>query len=145
MLKIKLLTLIVTSFCFLNSCNDLNSSKQGELSFFMASEKAFDKVINKKSMPLRVDFSKDKSLLNRDYPIELALYKDGKWFYDLPRYGEGTGTWEFKEGKIHLFAKTSLFDMNIDIVSLDEAGESLVIKFRDRFGPKILNVEKQID
>ncbi|CAM9911495.1 unnamed protein product, partial [Chrysoparadoxa australica] len=98
------------------------------------SEDNYSELINDKPMPEVVNLKADKTLLNRDYPIEVALYKDKKWYYDLPRFGEGSGTWEVVDGKIHLFAKTRIFDMHIDVVSLDEVGEKLALKFRDRFG-----------
>jgi hypothetical protein len=126
-------------FC---SCKGVDSESKSELRFFKVSEAKYQEIVNEKPMPKDVNFNIDKSVANRDYPIEVALYNDKKFFYDLPRYGTGQGTWEIVDGKIHLFAETRLFDMHIDIVSLDEEANKLALKFRDRFGPKILSAEK---
>lgn len=140
-MKEKILMALVTLF-LLTSCKGVDGTKTSELRFFKVSEDKYQQIVNDKPMPQDVNLNQDKTLANRDYPIEVALYSDKKWFYDLPRYGTGSGTWEIVDGKIHLFAETRLFDMHIDIVSLDEGAESLALKFRDRFGPKILNAEK---
>lgn len=127
---------------FLGSCKGVDGDSKSELRFFKVSEAKYQTIVNEKPMPNDVNFNLDKSLANRDYPIEVALYNDKKFSYDLPRYGTGKGTWEIVDGKIHLFAETRLFDMHIDIVALDETADKLALKFRDRFGPKVLSAEK---
>jgi hypothetical protein len=83
----------------------------------------------------------DKSILNAEYPFQIALYKDGKFYYDLPNLGDGVGTWKYTSGgKIQLKSKRSLFDMYIDVHGSDEASESLTIQFKDRFGPNTLKM-----
>lgn len=123
------------------SCNPSGDDKS-ELTLFEVQASDFDQVINDKSLPLVPDLTTDKTILNRDYPIEIAIYNDGKWFYDLPNLDTGIGTWEYKNGKIELFAKRDLFDMYIDVVATKEGGAEMAIKFADRFGPKTLKVEK---
>ena len=93
-------------------------------------------------MPDYPNLKSDKTLLNRDYPIEIAIYSDGQWYYDLPNLDTGKGTWSLENGRIKLFAKQRLFDMHIDVVAIEENAKNVVIKFRDRFGPRILNTEK---
>lgn len=118
------------------------SEEKGELRAFKISNQELNPLINKKSMPEVPDFTSDKTLLNREYPIEVALYEDGQWFYDLPNLDTGKGTWKMENGTIKLYASRKLFDMYIDIVATKEGAESLVLKFRDRFGPRVLETEK---
>lgn len=118
------------------------SEEKGELRVFKISNQEMSPLINDKPMPNFPDLTSDKTLLNRDYPIEVALYNDGTWFYDLPNLDTGKGTWKMEGGVIKLFASHTLFDMHIDIVATEEGAKSLVLKFRDRFGPRVLETEK---
>ncbi len=133
--------LLALSMAFFSSCNP-SSDDKSELRLFEVKSSDFDQVINDKPLPAAPNLNQDKTILNRDYPIEIAIYNDGKWYYDLPNLDTGIGTWEFKEGKLKLFAKRSLFDMHIDVVATEEGANTMAIKFSDRFGPKVLNVEK---
>jgi hypothetical protein len=121
---------------------DPTQKDKSELKVFEVKSSDFDHIINDKPLPVDPNINQDKTILNRDYPIEIALYNDGKWYSDLPNLDTGTGTWEYKEGKIELHAERDLFDMKIDIVATEEGGEKMAVKFSDRFGPKVLNVEK---
>lgn len=104
-------------------------------------QEVFSSHINTKVMPEQVNLKQDKSFLNRDYPIEVALYSNGKWFYDLPNLGKGTGTYQYLDGKIQLFASRDLFDINIELLSTDEVGSAFILSFRDRFGRVVLETE----
>ena len=106
-----------------------------------ASEEVFSSHINAKALPTQVNLRQDKTFLNRDYPIEVALYANGQWFYDLPNLGKGRGTYKYVDGKMKLFAERDLFDINIDLASSDEAGSSFTLSFRDRFGKVVLETE----
>lgn len=136
---------LLLSLLSLIGCKGVEEEATSDLRFFQVKEQNFDTYINDKPMPDDVDLTRDKTLLNRDYPIEVSLYKDGKFYYDLPNLGSGRGTYEFVDGKIHLFAKERLFDMHIDVVSINQEGTELVLKFRDRFGPKILMTELKLN
>lgn len=105
-------------------------------------ESAFNQYINQKSLPKDPNINQEITILNRDYPIEIILYKDHKWFYDLPNLGKGKGTWEYKDGKIVLFAKRSLFNLNIDILATTNDAKEVAIQFVDRFGFQSLKMEK---
>lgn len=105
------------------------------------SQEVFASRINQKAMPANINLNSDKTFLNRDYPIEVALYSDGRWFYDLPNLGTGKGTYTYKDGKIHLFSARDLFDINIDVIATDETGSGFVLSFRDRFGKVVLSTE----
>ena len=126
----------------ITSCNPLSSDDKSELKLYEVQASDFDQVINAKPLPSHPDLTSDKTLLNRDYPIEVAIYNDGKWYYDLPNLDTGTGTWKYENGKIKLYAERDLFDMHIDIVATEEHGATMAIKFSDRFGPKVLDMEK---
>ena len=125
----------------------VSCGKKDNLDFYEVEKKDFDHLINdsKKrttSKPHDLDFAKTKTILNRDYPIEIALYDDGKWFYDLPNLDKGSGTWKYTEGRLELFAERDLFDMHIDVVVLEEDGKIIGIDFVDRHGRQVLPVEK---
>lgn len=131
-------------FILASSCLGKNDEKS-DLKFFSVpvTEKDFSAYINQKDLPDVPNMNADKVIVNEDYPIEIALYRDGKWFYDLPNLDTGSGTWRFDGGKIKLFAERSLFNMNIDIVAVKEQAKDVIIKFSDRFGPKTLPMDKK--
>ncbi len=118
--------------------------KSGSVKLVEVSQESYSKFINQKDMPADPNINLDKSIVNAKYPIEIALYANGKFYYNLPRLSEGTGTWKFKgsdKGKIQLFAKQFLFDMNIDIYATEENAENLAIQFTDRFGINTLKMD----
>lgn len=129
------------AFLFLG-CGKSSSDEKSDLEFFTVDQQALAGFINDKEMPKEPNFNADKTIINRDYPIEIALYKDGKWSYDLPNLGKGSGTYEFKNGKYNLYAKRTLFDMFIEILATDQQASKVVLKFSDRFGPRVLKTEK---
>lgn len=136
------LLVALTLAAVLSGCKGVDQEEKSELQFFQVDSSVASTVINNKGLPRNPDLSSDKTLINRDYPIEVALYKDGRWFYDLPNLDTGVGTWKMENGMIKLFAKRRLFDMHIDVVATKEKGEKWALKFRDRFGPQILSTEK---
>ena len=77
-------------------------------------------------------------LSNDSYPIDVALFTDGNFYYDLPNLGDGTGTWTHKEGFLDLYAERKLFAMKMSIHSVRETNGDLVIHFTDRFGTQYL-------
>lgn len=112
--------------------------------YYPATAESLSKFVNDKSLTSSTpNLSLDKSILNSEYPIQIALYKDNRFYYDLPNLGDGTGTWEYKDGQIVLKAKRSLFDMKIQVHAIDEAVQNVAIEFTDRFGPNVLRTEKQ--
>ena len=130
------------AICFnLMSCNMINS-KKSNLSFYKVDQKSFDRYLNKKNMRDGVNLQVDKHIINRDYPIEISLYENGEWYYNLDNLGDGRGTWKYESGKLKLHAKRTLFDMHIELESIKEDGSDIVIKFSDRFGPNTLKIEQ---
>lgn len=118
----------------------VSCGKQGSAKFYRVEETALVKYVNQKNMPSSPNLTLDKSIVNTSYPIEIALYNDGTFYYDLPNLGDGKGTWKNSNGKIELKAKRSLFDMYIDVHANDEAAQTLSIEFTDRWGPKTLKM-----
>jgi hypothetical protein len=131
---------------FLLSCNPSSltgsSEEKTPLKFFLVEQKDLNHLINEKALPANPNLNSDKTLLNRDYPIEVALYNDGKWYYDLPNLDSGTGTWKYEGGMIKLYAERILFDMYIEVVAIEKGAEKVALKFTDRFGPRSLPSEK---
>lgn len=113
-----------------------------DFEFYATDKKDFDHMINKQSAPAKPDMGKLKTILNRDYPIEIALFEDGKWYYDLPNLDDGFGTWKYEDGAIKLYAERDLFDMEIDVVALKESAKELGIMFVDRYGLQTMKAEK---
>lgn len=127
---------IISSSFILSSCGF--GGEKSKLKYFKVTEQSFQKYINQKELSGEANSSVDKFIVNNDYPFEISLFKDGRWFYNLPNLDIGVGTWEYKEGRIHLFAKRDLFDMHIDLYALEEDATKVYIQFSDRFGPKEL-------
>ncbi len=118
----------------------VSCGKQGSAKLYRVDEAQLTKFVNQKNMPGSPNLTLDKSIVNTSYPIEIALYKDGQFYYDLPNLGDGKGTWKNENGKIELKAKRTLFDMYIKVQASDEAAETLSIQFTDRFGPNTLKM-----
>ncbi len=62
------------------------------------------RYINQKALLEDPNLTLDKSIINSTYPIQLALYQDGRFYYDLPNLGDGTGTWRTEGGVLVLKA-----------------------------------------
>jgi hypothetical protein len=130
MKTILLLGLIVLSAC----------GKGGNAKLYKVENSALTKFVNQKKISKKPNLSLDKSIVNNTYPIEIALYNDGRFYYDLPNLGDGNGTWKLKDGVIELKAKRTLFDMYIEVQATDVQANSLTIQFTDRFGPNTLKM-----
>lgn len=98
--------------------------------------------VNNKTVPVHADLNVDKALFNDSYPIQIALYKNNKFYYNLPTLtdGDGQGTWKYQDGVITLFAQRRLFDMYIEVFATDENAQSLGITFIDRFGKNTIQM-----
>ena len=81
-------------------------------------------------------------LEDQSYPIQLQLYKDGRFYYYLKRLGDGWGTWTYEKGYLSLYAERKLFVMNFEIHSIEPDGDALSLEFSDRFGPKFLRLQR---
>lgn len=114
--------------------------KQESKKTYPLSDQAAQKYVNQMPLPADPNSSLQKWIINDSYPIEIALYNDGKFYYDLPNLGDGTGTWQKRKDFIELKAKRSLFDMYIEIRGSDKDGENVLIQFTDRFGPNTLKM-----
>jgi hypothetical protein len=130
MKTILLLALIVLSAC----------GKGGNAKLYKVESGALTKFVNQKKISKKPNLSVDKSFVNNSYPIEIALYSDGRFYYDLPNLGDGNGKWKLKDGVIELRAKRTLFDMLIEVQATDVDANSLTIQFTDRFGPNTLKM-----
>ena len=108
---------------------------------------SFAQLINKKSISSTKDVNQnlDHSLINQDYPVEIWLYENNKYYYDLPKLGDGIGTWEYKNGFIalknnhHIKTIDLKIEMNYDIYLTKE--NKVRIEFSDRFGMQNLNLD----
>jgi hypothetical protein len=118
----------------------VSCGKSSQKKLYRVENSALTKFVNTKSLPADPNLSLDKSIINTKYPIEIALYEDGRFYYDLPNLGDGHGTWKLKDGKIQLKAKRTLFDMYIEVQGTDELTNSLTIQFTDRFGANTLEM-----
>jgi hypothetical protein len=129
----KTLSLILTLF-LLFSCG----KKKGELILFEKTESDYSQFINSGSKPAQPNMTTVKRIVNNDYPVEIALFEDGKFHYYLENLGEGEGTWRYENGVIKLSAlrKILSFDVNMDytFTITRKDGSQSVLKFRDRFG-----------
>jgi hypothetical protein len=114
--------------------------KQGKSKLFRVEENALNKYVNQKQMPQHPNLTLDKAIINNSYPIEIALYKDGRFYYNLANLGDGQGQWKHANGKIELKAKRTLFNMYIEVHGSDEHAQELSIQFSDRFGPNTLKM-----
>ena len=68
------------------------------------------------------------------YPIRLAIYDDGQFYYQVDQLGNGTGTWKYEDGGLKLTTRRKIFDMNFYVTAVSAEGDKLVVKFFDRHG-----------
>lgn len=120
----------------------ISCSKNKDQALHKATEVQFNKIINQQSTPETVSTNQFLTLSNGEYRMEVVLFQDNKWYYDLEKLDDGTGfgTWEYKDGIIILKAERDLFNMYIDIYARDEEASTFALKFIDRFGMKILDM-----
>ena len=130
------LILLVLFSCVVNE-------KKSDLDFYPVTKKDFSKFINKNDLRSSQDLAQDIHLVNNDYPIEISLYEDGRWYYNLDNLGDGTGTWKYEAGRLKLHAERILFDLNINIEAEQKGAKNLLIKFSDRHGPRTLKMENR--
>lgn len=127
-----ILTVLIASSC---------TGKSDSATLYKAKDAGpFTKFINQKKMPSDPNLTLDRSFINHNYPIEIALYQDGRFFYDLPNLGTGKGKWVYSDGKIELRASRKIFDMYIEVYGADPSIEKLAIQFTDRFGSNSLKM-----
>lgn len=128
-----ILTVLIGSSC---------TGKSASADLFTAKDAgSFTKFINQKKMPKNPNLTVDKSIINENYPIEIALYGDNRFFYSLPNLGTGKGTWKYSNGKIELKAKRTLFNMYIEVYGSTADFSKLSIQFTDRFGANTLKMD----
>jgi len=128
---------LVFLLLLLSSCG-----KEKKIPLYRGAETDYQKFVNQRNLSAP-NTNADKTIRNNDYPIEIALYNDHRFYYDLPNLGDGTGTWEFEDGKLHLKAKREIFDMEIDVQGRDPEIQNLAISFTDRFGSQTLEVTNE--
>jgi hypothetical protein len=126
------------------SCGLNDNTSQVE--FFERSEKHYSKFVNQNSAPaggIIPDLTHDIYVINDDeYEIEVALYKDKRFFYNLDsKKYIGYGNWRYENGRLILEAVTRHFKMFIELVSLDPEGDDLALAYTDRFGYKVKSLE----
>jgi hypothetical protein len=78
--------------------------KQSSSKLYNLRPEALLRYVNPKPLPADPNLTLDKSLTNNSYPLQLALYQDRKFYYDLPNLADGTGTWRQEGGVLVLKA-----------------------------------------
>ena len=137
--------LLISSLLILAACVGSDDEKN-DLKFFSVPVEAkdFDIYVNQKDLPENPDLTADRMIVNEDYPIEIVSIKMGNGITTFLISTLATALWEFKDGRLKLFAERRLFDMHIDIVPVEEQAKEVIVKFRDRFGPKFFRWTKKI-
>lgn len=136
----KLLGLLVL---VLTSCQQ-SYRENNPYTYHKKDQKFFQKYVNQESLPEKVDLQKVRALHNPAYPIEVALFNDAKFYYYLENLGDGKGSWKYEDGSLYLYAERLMFVMEMEIHSVEESGEEIIIDFEDRHGPKWLPLDKRI-
>ena len=127
------LTLIIYVHFFMISCQS-NYEVQSPYNYDKVKVDYFQQFVNPEKDDKNV-------LVNHSYPIEIKLLDNNKFEYLLDVLGGGEGTWGFEDGYLKLYAERKLFVMNM-FLRKAESIEEPVLEFRDRFGPKFLEMER---
>ena len=140
--RMVLFLLVFFSSCIDNSNHSLNHEK------LILPLESFSSIINNKKVTNGedVNLQEDKSVLNRDYPIEIWLYANNIYFYELPNLGNGTGEWRFENGSLKLsndhHIKTIDLKIKMSFDLYNSSNGELRVNFTDRFGTKDFPMEK---
>lgn len=138
----KTLSALIIFLSFLNLQSCVPKKEKSELILFKKNQSDYTKFINQKPKPNSPNLSIDKYIINADYPIEIALYNDGKFYYNLPNLGDGEGTYKYEDGVLKLVAAREILgkkiDMNYLFTITRKDGSRAVLKFRDRFGNQVV-------
>lgn len=134
----KVLIFLFTLFLLI-SCG----KEKSELILFEKERSDYNQFINSGSMPAQPNLSIVKTIYNDEYPVEMALYEDGRFYYNLDNLGDGNGTWRYENGvlKLSAFRKILTFDVDMDYtftITRKDGSQSL-LKFRDRKGNRALS------
>ena len=135
------LLISLLSSCIENAQTE-NSSQREVLAF-----ESFESFINKKPLNTKndIDFNQDRSLINQDYPMEFWLYENNKYYYDLPKLGDGIGEWSYKNGALVLendhHIKTIDLRVQMEYQVYFTSEQNIYIEFSDRFGLKEIELE----
>lgn len=110
---------------------------------------AFQSIINQRDFQSEKDLihNEDVSIINADYPVEIWLYRNNKYYYDLPNLGSGIGEWSYKNGLLHLenihHVKTINFNIEMNYEVFYSKEKELKVFFNDRFGGNSLVLERK--
>lgn len=69
-----------------------------------------------------------------EYPMRIALFDNNKFYYQVDRLGNGTGTWKYNDGGLELRAPRKYFVMEFYLSAAKPVGEDMIFRFLDRFG-----------
>ena len=122
------------------SCQPEFESKN-PFTYYQKDAQFYQQFVNAAAAPESVDRSKVLTLRNDEFPMELALFGDNRFYYYMETLGDGFGTWEFDQDKLHLYAERTLFVMHMNIRSIDEADNQIAVDFIDRFGTQYLTLD----
>lgn len=109
----------------------------------------FKSIINQKNFQDESDLvhHEDVSILNADYPVEIWLYQNNKYYYDLPNLGAGIGKWSYQNGTLYLenihHVKTINFNIEMNYQIYYSKEKELKVFFNDRFGGNSLLLEQK--
>jgi hypothetical protein len=71
---------------------------------------------------------------HQKYNMRMALFDNGKFFYEVENLGHGEGVWKFRDGYVNLYASRAMFDIDINLFASEATGDALSMQFLDRFG-----------
>lgn len=67
------------------------------------------------------------------YSMRLAMFENGVFYYQVNNLGDGEGRWEYRDGIIRLTAVRPVFDLDLEIMAEQEASDTTIVQFIDRF------------
>ncbi len=68
------------------------------------------------------------------YNMRIALFDNGRVYYQVDRLGDGRGIWRFYKGAIEIVAYRPIFDMQLYISGESATGDSVIVRYYDRVG-----------
>jgi hypothetical protein len=71
---------------------------------------------------------------DEEYPLRIALFANGKFYYQIDKLGNGYGNWKYNDGALELSATRPIFDLNLYLSAAKPEGNDIHFRFIDRHG-----------
>jgi hypothetical protein len=130
--KLVITTALMISGLFLQAC-----SQGDKLTAHPRGDAFYNQFVNSSADWPQAENKVDELKLlqtGEQYPIRIALFDNGRFYYQIDKLGTGDGQWAYGEGAIHATANRPIFDMELTVSAAAADGDETLVRFFDRHG-----------